>query len=188
MPVRKDPSGQRSVEAEVEVPGTPEQVWAAIATGKGVSSWLVPSTSEERAGGSAICNFGPGMESVATIKVWNPPNSFVAETDEGPGKVATEWIVEARSGGTCVVRVVHRWFADSDDWDQEFEGHTYGWAAFFRNLRIYLTHFPGQPSAAIQLTGFAPEPKAIAWSALIRQLGLPSQNPGQRVETSNMAP
>ena len=36
MPVKKEPSGRRSVEAQVEVPGTPEDVWRAIATGPGI--------------------------------------------------------------------------------------------------------------------------------------------------------
>src|SRR5262249_52278369 len=163
MPVRKDATGQRSVEAEVEVPGSPEEVWRAIATGNGISSWFVPSTVEERVGGTAVSNFGPGMESVATIRTWNPPKSFAIETEEEPGKIATEWTVEARAGGTCVVRVVHRWFASTDDWDAQFEGHSYGWIAFFRILRLYLTHFRGEPSSAIPLTGFAPEPKSKAW-------------------------
>ncbi len=43
MSVKKDPSGKRWVQAEVEIPGTPEQVWEAIATGPGVSSWFVPT-------------------------------------------------------------------------------------------------------------------------------------------------
>ena len=76
MPVKKEPSGRRSVQAEVEVPGTPEEVWRAIATGPGISSWFVPSTVEERAGGTATANFGPGMESVGTIKTWEPPKRF----------------------------------------------------------------------------------------------------------------
>ena len=42
MPVKKDESGRRSVQAEVEVPGTPEEVWEAIATGPGITSWFVP--------------------------------------------------------------------------------------------------------------------------------------------------
>ena len=67
MPVKKDASGRRSVEAEVEVPGTPEEVWQAIATGPGISSWFVPTTVEEREGGAIVCNFGPGMESLSTI-------------------------------------------------------------------------------------------------------------------------
>ena len=68
MPVRKDASGGRSLEAEVEVPGTLEEVWQAIATGPGISSWFVPSTIEECVGGAAASDFGPGMESAATIR------------------------------------------------------------------------------------------------------------------------
>ena len=35
MSVKKEASGRRSVQVEVEVPGTPEEVWQAIATGPG---------------------------------------------------------------------------------------------------------------------------------------------------------
>jgi hypothetical protein len=38
MSVQQDADGHRSVQAEVEVVGTPEQVWQAIATGPGISS------------------------------------------------------------------------------------------------------------------------------------------------------
>ena len=144
MPVHKDPSGQRYVQAEAEVPGTPEDVWRAIATGPGISSWFVPTDLEERTGGSIVLHFGPGMDSTARITEWDPPRRFTAEgSDMGPGSptVATEWIVEARAGGTCLVRVVHRWFADTDDWDNQFEGTTHGWIAFFRLLRLTLLHF-----------------------------------------------
>jgi uncharacterized protein YndB with AHSA1/START domain len=188
MPVKKDPDGRRSIEAEVEVPGTPEEVWKAIATGPGISSWFVPSTVEGRAGGVATANFGPGMESSGTIKTWDPPRRFVVETAEEPGAIATEWIVEARSGGTCVVRVVHSWFASTDDWDQQFEGHAAGWLSFFRILRLYLTHFPGQPSSLIALTGFAPEPKDKAWEALFGLLGIARPAVGQRVKSGSRAP
>jgi uncharacterized protein YndB with AHSA1/START domain len=124
MPVKKDSSGRRSVEAEVEVPGSPEEVWQAIATGPGISSWLVPTELDGRDGGSAVSHFGPGnsMDSVAKITLWDPPRRFVAETQEGPGTVATEWIVEARSGGACVVRVVHSWFASTDDLGRPVRG------------------------------------------------------------------
>jgi len=46
MSVKKEPSGRRSVQVETEVPGTPEEVWHAIATGPGVSSWFVPTEME----------------------------------------------------------------------------------------------------------------------------------------------
>jgi uncharacterized protein YndB with AHSA1/START domain len=188
MPVKKDPNGQRSIEAEVEVPGTPEEVWRAIATGPGISSWFVPSTVEERVDGNATANFGPGMESVAKIKLWDPPRRFVAETTEEPGTIATEWSVESRAGGTCVVRVLHRWFASTDDWDKQFEGHAEGWGSFFRILRLYLAHFRGQAGLQIQLTGWGPEPKAQAWATLMSQLGFAGPAVRQRVKTGSGAP
>jgi uncharacterized protein YndB with AHSA1/START domain len=178
MPVKKDLTGHRSVEAEVEVPGTPEEVWAAIASGPGMSAWFVPSTSEERVGGTATNNFGPGMESIATIREWNPPNCFVADTVEEPGRVATEWTVEARGRGMCVVRVVHRWFASTDDWDAQFEGHTYGWVSFFRILKLYLTHFRGQPCAAFQLSAFTRSAVPETWQAITSALPFSGDDSG----------
>ena len=190
MPVKKDASGRRSVEAEVEVPGTPEEVWQAIATGPGISSWFVPSEVEEHEGGKAVSHFAPddSMDSAGTITTWQPPHRFVVETQEGPGTVASEWTVEARAGGTCVVRVVHNWFASTDDWDDQMEGHTYGWAAFFRILRLYLAHFRGQHGASFQLLATAPEPKEAAWKALLEPLGIAGAAVGNRIGTVSGAP
>ncbi|MCI0630481.1 MAG: SRPBCC domain-containing protein [Phycisphaerales bacterium] len=168
MPVKKDKNGQRYVEAEAEVPGSPEEVWRAIATGKGISSWFVPTTIDEREGGAAVSSYGPGMDAVAKITKWNPPRSFVAEAEEeGLGKVATEFVVEARGGGMCVVRVVHRWFASTNDWDAQFEGAAYGWAAsFFRILRLYLAHFAGQECSAFQLAAIGQAPGPETWRTI----------------------
>lgn len=174
MPVKKDEDGRRYVEAEVEVPGSPEEVWRAIATAEGVSSWFMPTKIEKDADGKptrVITSFGPGMDAVARVKKWNPPESFMAEAAGEPGAVATEWIVEARKGGTCVVRVVHRWFADSDDWDEEFEGHAYGWAtSFFRILSLYLTHFAGQECSDLQFTAFSQASAPETWRTLTGSL------------------
>lgn len=192
MPVRIDASGRRSVQAEVEAPGTPEEAWHAIATGPGISSWFVPSRVEGRVGGAVVSDFGPGMESHAAITEWEPPHRFVAEShdDMGPGDptVATEWTVEAKAGGTCVVRVVHSWFADADTWDGQFEQHTWGWLAFFRILRAYLANFPGQDAVAFQVMGAAPEPKEAAWAAFTGALGIGTPALGDRVETDAGAP
>lgn len=191
MPVHRDASGRRWVAVEVEVPGTPEEVWQAIATGPGISAWFVPSEVEEREGGRAVADFGSGMESEATVTVWDPPRRFVARSEDfGPGgpEVASEWTVEARSGGVCVVRVVHSLFADGDDWDDQLEGWEHGWPSFFRILRLYLRDFPGQPSAAFQLMGLAPAPRAEAWAAFTAALGLDSRGTGDRVESPSEAP
>ena len=185
MPVQKDSSGRRYVQAEVEVPGTPEEVWDAIATGPGITSWFVPTTLEQRVGGATTSSFGPGMDSLATITEWDPPRKFVAEGQDEPDApvIATEWTVEARGGGTCTVRVVHRWFTEKDDWDDQFVGHSFGWLAFFRVLKGYLTHFRGQRGVPVQLMGVAPEPREAAWAAFTEPLHLAGATIGQRVET-----
>jgi len=70
MSVRKEASGRRSVQVEVELPGTAEQVWQAIATGPGVSAWFVPTEIEPGADGKPgriVFHMGPGMDSVASI-------------------------------------------------------------------------------------------------------------------------
>src|SRR5271155_4490035 len=117
MPIKKEPNGRRSIQVEVEVPGTPEEVWRAINTSNGISSWFVPTKTEERVGGEMSLNFGPGMESHAMITAWDPPRYSAKESRElgaeGP-TMAFEWFVEAKSGGTCIVRVVQSLFADTD--------------------------------------------------------------------------
>jgi uncharacterized protein YndB with AHSA1/START domain len=180
MSVRKEPSGRRSVQVEVEVPGTPEEVWAAIATGPGVSSWFVPT--EMREDGAVVSHFGPGMDAVAKETLWEPPHRFAAEAELGPGKptMATEWTVEARDGGKCIVRVVHSLFASTDDWDDQLENIEGGWPDYFHILQLYLEHFRGMPCAGIQLLAIAAPPAISAWNKITGSLGLSDAAVGER--------
>jgi uncharacterized protein YndB with AHSA1/START domain len=184
MSVKKEASGRRSVQVEVEVPGTPEEVWQAIATGPGISSWFVPTEFEERDGKpvAVTLNFGPGMESRSVVTAWDPPRMFAAQGEGWGGSppIADEWSVEARGGGICVVRVVHSLFASTDDWDNQLEGTESGWPGFFRILRIYLTHFRGQRSAMMQWIAPAAGTEAEAWGTLTAALGLKGVSAGQR--------
>ncbi len=185
MSVKKEASGRRYVQVEVEVPGTPEEVWQAIATGPGISSWFVPTEFEERDGKPVAVklNFGPGMESSSPVTAWDPPRRFAAESPgwmPGSPVIADEWTVEARGGGICVVRVVHSLFASTDDWDNQLEGTESGWPGYFRILKIYLTHFRGQRSAMMQWMAPAAGTEAEAWGALTAALGLKGVSAGQR--------
>ena len=184
MSVKKEASGRRSVQVEIEVPGTPEEVWRAIATGPGISSWFVPAEFEERDGKPVAVklNFGPGMESSSVVTTWDPPRKYAAEAPgwvPGSPIIADEWSVEARGGGICVVRIVHSLFASTDDWDNQLEGTESGWPAYFRILRIYLTHFRGQPSAMMQWMAPAAGTEAQAWETLTTALGLKGASTGK---------
>jgi uncharacterized protein YndB with AHSA1/START domain len=175
MAVKKEPNGRRTIQVEVEVPGTPEEVWRAIGTGAGISSWFVPSKMEERLGGELVCSFAPGMDSRAKITTWQPPHHMAAESrDYGPRAptMATEWYVEAKSGGTCIVRVVHSLFAETDDWDNQLTGLESGWPAFFAILKIVLTHYRDMPVHAIHESSFTSVSGEGAWSTVAAALGL----------------
>jgi uncharacterized protein YndB with AHSA1/START domain len=187
MSVKKEASGRRSVQVEVEVPGTPEEVWKAIATGPGISSWLMPTEVEEKDGKpvAMTSNFGPGMAARSTVTAWDPPRMFAAQGESWGGMppIATEWIVEARAGGVCLVRVVNSLFASTDDWDTHLEAGAVAWSGFFRTLAIYLTHFRGQRSAIMQFVAPVAGTEAEAWDAATTALGVKELSVGQRWTT-----
>jgi uncharacterized protein YndB with AHSA1/START domain len=185
MSVKKEASGRRSVEIEFEVPGTPEEVWQAIATGPGMSSWFVPTEFEERDGKpvAVTLSFGPGMEPRSAITAWDPPRSYATEADgwmPGSPPIANEWSVEARGGGKCVVRIVQSLFASTDDWDAQLEGAKGGLASFLEILRIYLAHFRGQRATILKWMAPAAGTEAEAWEALTSALGVRGSSVGQR--------
>jgi len=184
MPIKKEPNGHRSIQVEVEVPGTPEEVWRAIGTGAGISSWFVPTTMEEHNGGNMVCKFGPGpeFESHATMTAWKPPHYFAAEGPLGPNAptMATEWFVEAKSGGTCIVRVVHSLFADTDDWDNQLTGTESGWPTFFAILKLVLKHYRDQQVHVIHELRFPAASSDDAWATLAAALGVTGATPGEK--------
>lgn len=185
MSVKKEASGRRSVQVEVEVPGTPEEVWQAIATGPGISSWFVPAVLEERDGKpiAVKLNFGPGMESSSAVTTWKPPQKWATQSDgwaPGMPPIAHEWSVEASGGGTCIVRMVTSLFASTDDWDNQLEATEYGWPAFLRTLRLYLTYFRGQRSTVMKWMVPVAGTEAEAWDALTAAVGLKGVSVGQR--------
>jgi uncharacterized protein YndB with AHSA1/START domain len=185
------PHDKRSIDVQVEVSGTPEQVWEAIATGPGLTAWFVPAEVEEREGGRVAFDFGSGIQGSGVVTAWEPPNRFAyEERDWSPGAppLATEFLVETRAGGTCVVRVVSSLFTDSADWDDHLEQMQDGWTLYFRNLQLYVTQFPGERCATILVSGSASPPQDEAWTAMAQALGIAEASEGERVSTAPGAP
>lgn len=188
MSVKREANGRRSVEVEFEAPGTPEEVWQALATGPGISSWFVPTEIEERDGKPVAVkyNFGPGVEIRSLVTACESPRLFAQEGDGpfgGSPPMATEWSIEARAGGICIVRMVHSLFASTDDWDYQLEGAQSGWAGFLNVLRLYLVHFRGERSAIMQVTTPIAITEAEAWETLTAATGLEGARVGQRWAT-----
>jgi uncharacterized protein YndB with AHSA1/START domain len=195
MTLKKDDSGRRWVEMEFLVPGTPDQVWHAIATGAGMSAWFTPTVVEEHVGGKIAFDFGPENcgQDVSSGKVtgWDPPVRFAYEEYGWSGDappVATEVTVTSRSGDQCVVRMVHSLFTEKDDWDGELESFETGWPGFFEVLRVYLANFAGAPAAAVHAMAGHSGGEPRAWSTMTDALNIAGANVGDRRETPSGAP
>jgi uncharacterized protein YndB with AHSA1/START domain len=174
----------RKIENRIEVPGTPEQVWEAIATGPGIEAWFVPA---EVSGGRVRLDMGSGMEDAGTVTEFSPPHRFVYEEEwaalegEPPGRLASEFIIEAKSGGTCVVRLVSTLYADGKGWDDVLESMYKGWDVYLLNLRAYLTHFPGQRCATVVAASEGD------WPSFVSALGLDGAQRGDLVTTERLS-
>ncbi|WP_407351203.1 SRPBCC family protein [Luteimonas sp. R10] len=174
MPIKKDKSGKRWVEMELLVPGTPEQVWQAMATGAGNSAWFTRTEIEEHVGGTIHFDLGAMGSSTGEVTAWEPPLRFgYVERDwsEGAPPVATEITITARSGDRCVMRMVHSLFASSDDWDDQLEGFEGGWPGFFEVLRVYLAHFAGREAATCGAMESVDASESQVWRRLTELFG-----------------
>jgi uncharacterized protein YndB with AHSA1/START domain len=180
------------MELRLELPGTPDQVWDALATADGLSAWFLRTDLEEREGGAVCFHMGDDGSSEGVITSWEPPRRLVYEephwaTLSGHGEapvtpMVSEFVVEARSGGTCVVTVVTSAFGTGAEWEREFfddmERH---WTPFFDHLRLYLAQFPGQRATTMEANGDAVPGSAEALrSAMRRDLG--ATEAGRRID------
>ncbi len=93
--------------------------------------------------------------------------SLMGKDPDTLSPLTSEFLVEAKSGGTCVVRVTTSGFGIGADWEQEWwDTLGPGWMPFFDNLRLYLTHFPGQEASHLAVTASHPGAPEALWSAM----------------------
>jgi hypothetical protein len=125
---------------------------------------------------------GPEMGSDGRVTDWEPPRRIVYEEDwaalmgkepDALSPLRSEFLVEAQSGGTCVVRVTSSGFGTGADWEPEFwDEMGVNWMPFFDNLRLYLTHFPGQEATQLEVTASHPGDGEALWKTLRESAGL----------------
>jgi len=162
---------------QAEVPASPDEVWAAIATGPGIDSWFMGRN--EVTADTVRTMFGeytPELE----ITARDPAQRFAYRSGQAPdGRfIAYEFLIEGRAGGSTVLRTVVSGFLPGDDWAEEFEAMTLGGELYFGTLVEYLTHFAGRFAAPVTAFG----PPGTSWSRdrplLSRALGLAESKPG----------
>ena len=167
---------------KAEVPASPEEVWAAIATGPGIDSWFMGHSEVQPGSGGTVRTVFGAYTPELDITAWDPPRRFGYRSGEAPdGRfIAYEFLIEGRGGGSTVLRAVTSGFIPGDDWADEYEAMMAGGDGYFRTLLEYLAHFGGR--FAVPVTAFGPP--GIAWerdrALLCAALGLPGDGaPGE---------
>lgn len=167
-------SGEFELHKKVELDAEPEQVWEAIATGPGISSWFMgPHEIEPRVGGRMALTIGDFCAQ-ATITTWDPPKRFAYRGEQSPDGSfhAMEYLIEGREGASTVLRFVHSGFL-SDDWGAEYEDMTsHGWDRYLHTLAQYLKYFPGRPGTFVHAEAPPAAEGQDGWALLTEGLGL----------------
>ncbi|GAA3345090.1 SRPBCC domain-containing protein [Amorphoplanes nipponensis] len=160
---------------EAQVPADPEQVWDAVATGPGISSWFVGRTEID--GETVRTSFGSDWIPAGTVTAAEPPHRFAYRSDTADdGRfIAYEYLVEGRAGAATVLRTVTSGFLPGDDWADEFEAMRYGTELFFHTLTEHLRWFPGRHATPVTAFGPPVTDWPGTWRRLHTALGLPPQ-------------
>lgn len=159
------------IRKQVELPASPEEVWAAIATGPGLSSWLFPFEVEPGQGG-ALRLVVQNYREESTITAWEPGERLVVEGAPGEDgtTMAYEYLIEGRDGGTTLLTFVHSGHL-GDGWGDEYEVMTsHGWDQYLHTLDQYLRYFPGRRAVYVLAEG--PKGGEDIWPRFAEALGL----------------
>jgi len=141
----------REVVKEVFINAPVEAVWQALTDARGLTQWFsVDAKVAPGVGGSVWVSWGEGAAGESPITGWEPNRHFQWTEHRGPVKVAVDFHLETRDGGT-VVRLVQSGFGDGPEWDDEFHMVEGGWSYFMAHLQWYLERHRG---ARRDLIGF----------------------------------
>jgi uncharacterized protein YndB with AHSA1/START domain len=160
---------EHRMERTYELPATPEQVWDAIATADGISSWMVPARLDPQIGGEVSFDLGD-FTSTGVVTAYSPNHRFAYEepwpiadkVEDVPADMvewfdtigvplsevfrdrgtitplATEFLIESRSGGSCVLRIVTSSYGNGADWENEFFAEMInGWVELLDKLTAH---------------------------------------------------
>jgi uncharacterized protein YndB with AHSA1/START domain len=135
------------VREEIELDATPEQVWAAIATGPGIDSWFMGRNDiEPGVGGRTRMAMGSDTGE-GTVTAWEPGKHFAYRSDAAPDGqfMAFEYLIEGRAGGSTVLRFVHSGLL-GDDWEDQYDALKVGDRMYLEKLAVFVKDFPGRTS------------------------------------------
>ncbi|GAA3451247.1 SRPBCC family protein [Dactylosporangium matsuzakiense] len=158
---------------DIDLAATPEQVWAAIATGPGIDSWFMGRNEvEPRVGGETRMSM-PGFDATGTVTAYEPGRRFAYRSPaaEDGTFMAFEYLIEARDGGSTALRLVHSGILGAD-WESEYDALKKGNPLYLRTLAQYLEHFDGRHAVPVAAFGPQQADQDVVWAGIGRALHL----------------
>ena len=156
-------SEEFEVRREVVLPGTAEEVFAAVT--RETEAWMFPVEIDGAVGG-----LGPQDPKV---KVWIPPEHVSIRVDGPDGFFnALDYLIEGREGGTARLRYVHSGVLMTDDWEDQYDGIGAHTDFYLHSLGEYVHYFAGRPVEYLAVAGPAASAKAGSIDVLKTALGI----------------
>jgi uncharacterized protein YndB with AHSA1/START domain len=181
------------VREEIALDATPEQVWEAISTGPGVDSWFMGRNEIEPGVGGTVQLTMAGYTQRATVTEWESGKRLAYRGEENPDGsfMAFEYLIEARAGGSTVLRFVHNGFL-GDNWESEYNDLKVGDRMYLEKLAAYVKHFPGRLATfSTFLLGPQVADAERVWAAFQSAIGLdgtPQVGDPTRLDVAGLAP
>jgi hypothetical protein len=170
-------SREFEVKREVVLEATPEAVFAAVTTGTG--NWMFPVEMEPAVGGVATD---------PKVRSWEPPGRFAVRVEGEDGWFnALEYVIEARDGGSAVLRYVHSGVI-TDDWDNQYDGIGKHTDFYLHTLGQYLKHFPGRTATYVTIPGPDSSSGPEALESVKRALGVSGEGETVRLDLPGLEP
>lgn len=151
------------IRREVELPASAATVFDAVS--REPAGWLFPLPPvEPRLGGTSADG--------TVVTAWEPPVRFAVRTEGPDGWFnSLEFVIEARDGGTTVLRYVHSGIIDGD-WDAQYDGADAHTDFYLHTLGEYVAHFAGRPVTYVVADSPAPQTRPGQLAAVRAALGI----------------
>jgi uncharacterized protein YndB with AHSA1/START domain len=129
----------RSITIDEEIAASPEAVWRALSTSKGISAWWEKGEIDARLGGSY--RFGDARGEVREVVVeralsltWDGS----AAGPELPAATLVTFVLAPHAGGTRL-SLIHAGFGRGGAWEKAWKIHVAGWARYVKNLVAHVS-------------------------------------------------
>lgn len=190
--MNKKPAKTRSVETELQIDASVEDVWKALTDAEELMRWFpLEAEVEPGEGGIMKWSWGEDFDWRHRIEVWEPPHHLLTSYDADPKlghavpgvdpstqeadekvRLAVDFRLESRGGGKTVLRLVHSGFLASADWDDEYDGVRSGWGFEIYGLREYLENHLGKARSVAWARAVTDLPLDTIWERLTSEKGL----------------